>query len=197
MPTLKELSEVLRNDTEIAYVTEKSQIASTKYEVGENPISIYTKLNKYPYEFEINGKLQLASINGVKIASTNGDTNILYERSDEDNVETRTLTLNDSISNYKRIKIYYRCNKKNNIEEIYVTNSSISTNIICSRRTQDTNNLKYTLNIITHDIEISDNNLVVSNYMTAYIYPGSSNTIMNSSSGSNLYIDRIIGYKTY
>lgn len=70
MPTLKELSEVLKEDEEILYVTEKSQIASKKYEVGENPSSIYTKLNNYPYEFEINSSLQLASINGVKIANT-------------------------------------------------------------------------------------------------------------------------------
>ncbi|MCI8362781.1 MAG: hypothetical protein HFJ41_06665 [Clostridia bacterium] len=74
MPTLKELSEVLREDSEIQYVTEKSQIASKKYEVGENPTSIYTKLNEYPYEFEINGQLQLASIDGIKI--TTGDNEI-------------------------------------------------------------------------------------------------------------------------
>ena len=74
MPTLKELSEVLRDDKEIAYVTEKSQIASTKYEVGENPISIFTKLNEYPYEFEINGSLQLASIDGVEISKDNYST---------------------------------------------------------------------------------------------------------------------------
>ncbi len=67
MPTLKELSVILGADNEIQYVTEKSQVASTKYEVGENPASIFTKLNEYPYEFEINGKLQLASIDGVKL----------------------------------------------------------------------------------------------------------------------------------
>ncbi len=75
MPTLKELSEVLRDDNEIQYVTEKSQIASTKYEVGENPTSIYTKLNEYPYEFEINSSLQLASINGIKISQNNDTQN--------------------------------------------------------------------------------------------------------------------------
>lgn len=69
MPTLKELSEVLRDDDEIQYVTEKSQNASTKYEVGENPSSIFTKLNEYPYEFEINGQLQLASIDGIKVSN--------------------------------------------------------------------------------------------------------------------------------
>ena len=47
MPTLEEVSEVLRNDSEIEYVTEKSQIASVKYEVGENQKSIYTKLSAH------------------------------------------------------------------------------------------------------------------------------------------------------
>ena len=72
MPTLKELSLILGNDNEIEYVTETSKVASTEYDVpSENPTSIYTKLSKYPYEFEINSSLQLASINGVKIANNN------------------------------------------------------------------------------------------------------------------------------
>ncbi len=79
MPSLKELSEVLRDDNEIEYVTEKSQIASTKYEVGENPNSIFTKLQKYPYEFEIDSSLKLASINGVKIGNSNNYCSIAPE----------------------------------------------------------------------------------------------------------------------
>ena len=77
MPTLKELSEILKADGEIAYVTETSQVASTKYEVGENPSSIYTKLYEYPYEFEINSSLQLASIDGIKIANNNNNQVII------------------------------------------------------------------------------------------------------------------------
>ncbi len=74
MQTLKELSEVLKEDEEIKYVTEKSQVADTKYEVGKNPSSIFTKLNEYPYEFEINSSLQLASIDGIKIATTQNNS---------------------------------------------------------------------------------------------------------------------------
>ena len=70
MPTLKELSLALGEDNEIQYVTQTSKVASIEYDVpSENPESIYTKLNKYPYEFEINGQLQLASIDGIKIAN--------------------------------------------------------------------------------------------------------------------------------
>ena len=83
MPTLKELSLALKEDNEIDYVTEESQIASSKYEVGENPTSIYTKLKKYSYEFEINQNLQLASINGIKVTQTPDKSNksmkVLYD----------------------------------------------------------------------------------------------------------------------
>lgn len=95
MPTLKELSEVLRDDNEIQYVTEKSQIASTKYEVGENPTSIYTKLNEYPYEFEIDSSLRLASISGVKIAK-NENNNIDYSDSKNEVILTKKVNVNDN-----------------------------------------------------------------------------------------------------
>lgn len=71
MPTLKEVSLILKEDEEIEYVIEAKPIASTKYEVGEEPTSILTKLRDYPYEFEINSSLQLASIDGVKITIGN------------------------------------------------------------------------------------------------------------------------------
>ncbi len=71
--TLKELSEVLRNDEEIEYVMQNSQIASAKYEVGENPTSIYTKLTQYPYEFEINTSLQITKIDGKQLPNTNNN----------------------------------------------------------------------------------------------------------------------------
>ena len=80
MPTLKELSLALGEDNEIKYVSQTSRVASTEYDVpSENPTSIYTKLNKYPYEFEINSSLQLASIDGVKIASNEKTVTITQE----------------------------------------------------------------------------------------------------------------------
>lgn len=75
MPTLKELSLSLKDDTEITYVTEKSKkLAEVEYDVpSTNPTSIYTKLNEYPYEFEIDENLRLASIDDVKIADSSND----------------------------------------------------------------------------------------------------------------------------
>ena len=70
MPTLKELSLILKEDSEISYVTEESKVASAEYNVpSDNPSTIYTKLKDYNYEFGINSSLQLASIDGVKVAT--------------------------------------------------------------------------------------------------------------------------------
>ena len=71
MPTLQELADVLYEDNEIQYVTLESKIADKEKVIVGNKTSIYTKLNNYPYEFEINASLQLASIDGVKLANTN------------------------------------------------------------------------------------------------------------------------------
>lgn len=70
LPTLKEVADIFCEDEDFQYVYETSQIASLTPVVSENPSSIYTKLKEYPYEFEINSSLQLASINGIQIANT-------------------------------------------------------------------------------------------------------------------------------
>ena len=82
MPTLKELSLILKEDNEVAYVTEESKVASAEYNVtSENPSTIYTKLKDYSYEFGINSSLQLASIDGVQIADNkNGEITLSKEQ---------------------------------------------------------------------------------------------------------------------
>ena len=66
LPDLQELANGLCDDEEIAYVIKKdSEVASLTYiDVGDSK-SIFTKLKEYPYEFEINRSLRIASINGV------------------------------------------------------------------------------------------------------------------------------------
>lgn len=78
MPTLKELADNFCEDDDFQYVQETSEIASLIKITNDNPTSIFTKLKAYPYEFEINSSLQLASIDGVKIADvpTNDDDTI-------------------------------------------------------------------------------------------------------------------------
>lgn len=64
------LADRLCEDDEMQYVIKKEKdIASLEKIDVSNVDSIFTKMKKYPYEFEINGQLQLASINGVKVAN--------------------------------------------------------------------------------------------------------------------------------
>lgn len=136
MLTLKELSVALGEDEEIEYVTEKSQMASTKYEVGENPNSIFTKLNKYSYEFEINSFLQLASINGIKVAQNNDSTTalvpkLLWKNPNPNNTngfEAQTITIKEN--NCDVFEIYYlvSCTERSMMSEKCIKeNDNIST----------------------------------------------------------------------
>ena len=70
--TLQELADGLCADKEMEYVLLESKKTASleKITVGEAK-SIFTKLKEYPYEFEINSDLQLASMDGVKIENTN------------------------------------------------------------------------------------------------------------------------------
>jgi len=92
MPTLQEFANGLCVDNEIEYVELKSknQAALDKIEVGDAS-SIFTKLKEYPYEFEINSSLQLASIDGVKTASTSSSDTI--SREEYNALLTRILAL--------------------------------------------------------------------------------------------------------
>ena len=141
MPTLKELSLSLKEDKEISYVTEKSQkIADTKYDVpSDNPSSIYTKLNEYPYEFEIDANLRLASINGIKVSDSEtnppssgiseddirrivreeldqkiGEIQVywIYETIFEGSAKqnNKTYTLSKSINDYRYLIVYAKMN---------------------------------------------------------------------------------------
>ena len=70
MPTLQEFADGLCEDNEIQYVELQSKKVGSlsKIDVGDAS-SVFTKLKEYPYEFEINSSLQLASIDGVKVAT--------------------------------------------------------------------------------------------------------------------------------
>ena len=72
LPDLQYLADALNVDDEIEYVSLTSKKIASKEPIkltDENK-SIFTKLKKYKYEFEINDKLQLASINGEKVANS-------------------------------------------------------------------------------------------------------------------------------
>lgn len=106
MPTLQNLADELCEDNEIEYVhlKEQQQASLEKIIVGETD-SILTKLKEYPYEFEIDSSLRLASINGVKIAS-NADGTLQITQNGKYNVEK-----------YKEVDVQVEQNNSNNLFE--------------------------------------------------------------------------------
>lgn len=103
MPTLQEFADGLCIDEEIEYVNLKSKAlaALEKIEVGENT-SIFTKMKEYPYEFEINSSLQLASIDGIKVSQNN------LEESKPSNPQLiTTITLPNTGSNTRPVGTYF------------------------------------------------------------------------------------------
>lgn len=71
MPTLQYLSDRLCEDNEIQYVLNESKKSAKLEKITVTGDYIYTKLVDYPYEFKIDSKLKLASIDGIEIADNN------------------------------------------------------------------------------------------------------------------------------
>lgn len=124
LPNLQELADSLCEDEELEYVELQSKATASlnKITVGESK-SIFTKIKKYPYEFEINNQLQLASIDGVKIADTTNNTVTIdkeeYEQMKKD-IQELKIALNNmkgspdyanaiEISNYRAENNKFTC----------------------------------------------------------------------------------------
>lgn len=120
-PNLQYVANKLCDDDEIEYVELTSQIAALNHiTIGENNSSIFTKLKEYPYEFEINGYLQLASIDGKKVDTpTNCDhiSNLINDFSPElkeTNGTYISISIPENITeNSSRICLFikWKCNK--------------------------------------------------------------------------------------
>lgn len=70
LPGLQYLADNLCEDKDVEYVIKKQGDIASLQKIDVSDVnSIFTKLKKYPYEFEINSNMQLASIDGVKVAT--------------------------------------------------------------------------------------------------------------------------------
>ena len=147
--TLQELADGLCADEEIQYVLLESQKTASldAIEVGEAK-SIFTKLKKYPYEFEIDENLQLASVDGVKVATTNPSNEEVKEtmadiqkNMDEMKQEIRELKEeNQSLKsdmNTKITNLETSLNTNWTLTELATTNSNVDTEITLSSSLED------------------------------------------------------------
>lgn len=96
LPSLQFLANKLCEDNDMEYVVTQSRTHASLDKIDvTNSSSIYTKLKKYPYEFEINSSLQLASIDGVKISDNNKDESVTLTKEQYDSILNRLKTLED------------------------------------------------------------------------------------------------------
>ena len=94
LPSLQFLADKLCEDNDMEYVLTQSKAHASLDKIDTtNLSSIYTKLKEYPYEFEINDSLQLASIDGVKIADNNKDGTVTLTQEQYNSILNRLSTL--------------------------------------------------------------------------------------------------------
>ena len=119
LPNLQKLADNLCEDNEIQYVTLASnKVASLeKITVGEAE-SIFTKMKDYPYEFEINSSLQLASVDGVQVAQTEENQQIGDLQKQIDEMKTQISTLQTEVNNQKDIIKVYAANNTTKFDDI-------------------------------------------------------------------------------
>lgn len=111
-PTLQELANDFCEDNEIEYVelTSKKLASLDKIEIGENK-SFFTKLKKYPYEFEINSSLKIIKIDGkqeTNISGSNGTGNTNASIGDSTIIEDIELVVSFNNGEYLELT----CNVK-------------------------------------------------------------------------------------
>ena len=112
LPSLQYLADKLCDDKDIEYVELKSKTTASLKTVNTTGYkSIYTKLKEYPYEFEINDSLQLASIDGIKIADTDNSSSQLINNItfDVKDITTHSMKIDVSVNanNSNDARIYY------------------------------------------------------------------------------------------
>lgn len=103
MPTLQYLADRLCEDNEIQYVELSSKKTAELDKITVvNGKSIFAKLKEYPYEFEIDGKLKLASINGIKVADNTVDEEKEELKTAVETLQTTITQLQTKIENLEK-----------------------------------------------------------------------------------------------
>lgn len=131
LPTLQYLADTLCEDNDIEYlVVKNSSVASLEKVTVVDNSSVYTKLKNYPYEFEIDNSLKIASIDNSPITSSeptsNSNINIYV-----DDVKQNSIPAKDSNQTFG----YYTTNSQTSTLSFDLTNWVINLNNITSSDT--------------------------------------------------------------
>lgn len=159
MLNLQELANILDEDNEIEYVHIEKGIYGTigKVDIG-NAKSIYTKLAEYPYEFEINDSLQLASIDGIQV----GNLTNVQESNKINNVDftakplATSITVNITTDGGNSVIGYHLFCTKSSDSTIKKAKVNENSNIVIDGLEKST---KYKIYVVAYDI---DNNMKIS-----------------------------------
>ena len=131
MPTLQYLANGFCDDNDMQYVELQSKKQATLTHIdASNAESIFVKLKKYPYEFEINSKLQLASIDGVKITEVADNSQDLIEIQSQLNMlkqEVDSLKSSNQQLSEKNEELVQNLNKTNERIDNIITDLNVST----------------------------------------------------------------------
>lgn len=101
LPNLQYLADKLCEDEDMEYVLTASKAYASLNKIDvTNFSSIYTKLKDFPYEFEINSSLQLASVDGVKVAIDSTQIPEGYIKP-EGTIQITQKSKNIDVSNYQ------------------------------------------------------------------------------------------------
>lgn len=107
LPSLQYLADKLCEDNDMEYVLAASKEHASLNKIDTtNVSSIFTKLKEYPYEFEINSSLQLASIEGVKIAENNNGGTVTLTQDQYNSILSRLTALENKSNNTNTNKNY-------------------------------------------------------------------------------------------
>ena len=94
IPDLQYLADRLYEDNEIQYIYNESKKNANveKEKIIVTGETVFTKLVDYPYEFEIDGFLRLASINGIKVADKD-ENSVTISKEEYENLKSENESL--------------------------------------------------------------------------------------------------------
>ena len=123
LPNLQYLADKLCEDKEMEYVEKETKKQASLDKIDAAGLkSIFTKIKKYPYEFEIDSELKLASIDGVKIADNSSTNTDILSRLN--NIESEIEGLKTENNNLKTTNIDLK-SKYEKLEKEIIVNKRI------------------------------------------------------------------------